>query len=95
VLSINSASITVLEGLRWRPFSGVGQAVFFPSGLKARGEEIRRNEEEEEEEEEAEHDIVSTISFIQGNLQHSTDASDILTKVVSGKVMDMALIQEP
>jgi len=28
VLSIDSASVTVPEGLQWRPFSGVGQAVF-------------------------------------------------------------------
>ena len=28
VLSIDTASVTVLEGLRWGPFSGVGQTVF-------------------------------------------------------------------
>jgi hypothetical protein len=28
VLSIDSASVTVLEGLLWRPFSRVGQAAF-------------------------------------------------------------------
>jgi hypothetical protein len=28
LLRIDSESVTVLEGLRWRPFSGVGQAVF-------------------------------------------------------------------
>jgi hypothetical protein len=28
VLSIDTASVTVLEGLHWRPFSGVGQAMF-------------------------------------------------------------------
>jgi hypothetical protein len=27
VLSIDEASVTVLEGLRWRPFTGVGQAI--------------------------------------------------------------------
>jgi hypothetical protein len=27
VLNINTTSVTVLEGLRWRPFSGVGQAI--------------------------------------------------------------------
>jgi hypothetical protein len=37
VLSIDSASITVLEGLRWRPFSGVGQAVFSLLGSKSEG----------------------------------------------------------
>ena len=34
VLSINAASVTVLEGLRWRPFSGVGQATFSLLGTK-------------------------------------------------------------
>jgi hypothetical protein len=37
VLSIDTASITVLEGLRWRPFSGVGQAVFSLLGVKPGG----------------------------------------------------------
>jgi hypothetical protein len=37
VLSIDTASVTVLEGLRWRPFSGVGQAVFSHLGIKAGG----------------------------------------------------------
>ena len=37
VLSIDTASITVLEGLRWRPFSGVGQAVFSLLGPKPEG----------------------------------------------------------
>jgi hypothetical protein len=38
VLSIDTESITVLEGLRWRPFSGLGQAVFSLLGVKpARG----------------------------------------------------------
>ena len=37
VLSVDSASITVLEGLRWRPFSGVGQAVFSLFGPKPEG----------------------------------------------------------
>jgi hypothetical protein len=39
--------------------------------------------------------MVSTISFIQTNLQYSTAASGILTKVVGDKGIDMALIQEP
>ena len=39
-LSIDTASITVLEGLRWRPFSGVGRAVFSLLGAKPEGEEI-------------------------------------------------------
>ena len=37
VLSVDSASVTVLEGLRWRPFSGVGQAVFSLLGPKPEG----------------------------------------------------------
>jgi hypothetical protein len=37
VLSIDAASATVLEGLRWRPFSGVGQAVFSLLGAKPEG----------------------------------------------------------
>ena len=87
VLSIDSASVTVLERLRWTPFSSVGQAVF-PLWALAGGEEIRRYKEEEE----ARRDMVSTISFIQANLQHSTAASGILTRVVGGKGIDMALI---
>ena len=51
-------------------------------------------EVEEEEEEEAERVMVSTISFIQANLQHSIAASRILTRTVSFKGIDMALIQE-
>jgi hypothetical protein len=34
VLNIDTTSVTVLEGLRWRPFSGVGQAVFSLLGVK-------------------------------------------------------------
>jgi hypothetical protein len=49
---------------------------------------------EEGEEEEA-NLMVSTISFIQANLQHSIAASRVLTRTVSGKGTDMALIQEP
>jgi hypothetical protein len=39
--------------------------------------------------------MVSTISFIHANLQHSIAASRILTGTVGGKGIDMALIQEP
>jgi hypothetical protein len=39
--------------------------------------------------------MVSTISFIQANLQHSIAASRIFTRTVSVKGIDMALIQEP
>jgi hypothetical protein len=38
---------------------------------------------------------MSTISFIQANLQHSIAASSILTRTVGVKGIDMALIQEP
>jgi hypothetical protein len=37
VLSIDTASLTVLEGLCWRPFSGVGQAVISLLGAKLEG----------------------------------------------------------
>ena len=37
VLSVDSVSVTVLEGLRWRPSSGVGQAVFSLLGPKPEG----------------------------------------------------------
>ena len=39
VLSIDTASATVLEGLGWRPFSGVGQSVFSLLGVKPEGRE--------------------------------------------------------
>jgi hypothetical protein len=38
---------------------------------------------------------VSTISFIQANLQHSIAASRILARTVGVKGIDMGLIQEP
>jgi hypothetical protein len=37
VLSIDTASVTMLEGLRWRPFSSVRQAVFSLLGVKPGG----------------------------------------------------------
>ena len=39
--------------------------------------------------------MVSAISFIQANLQHSFAASSILTRTVGIKGIDLALIQEP
>jgi len=39
--------------------------------------------------------MVSTISFIQANPQHSIAASGILTRTVGVKGIDMALVQEP
>ena len=77
-----------MEALQW-----CGAGHILPSGRQVRGEEIRE-EEEEEEEEEAEWVMVSTISFIQANLQHSTAASGILTRIVGVKGTDVALVQE-
>jgi hypothetical protein len=37
VLSIDTASVAVLERLKWRPFSGVAQAVFSLLGAKPDG----------------------------------------------------------
>jgi len=37
VLSIDTASVTALERLGWRPFSGVGQATFSLLGIKPEG----------------------------------------------------------
>ena len=54
----------------------------------------RSEEEMEVEEEEAELDMVSTISFIQANLQHIIAACRVLSRTVSVKGIDMALIQE-
>ena len=51
--------------------------------------------EAQEGKEEAKQVMLSTISFIQANLQHSIAASRILTRTVGVKGIDMALIQEP
>ena len=37
VLSIDTASVTMLERLKWRPFSSVGQATFSLLGIKPEG----------------------------------------------------------
>ena len=37
VLCIDAASVKVLEGLKWRPFSGMGQATFSLLGVKPEG----------------------------------------------------------
>jgi len=37
VLSIDTASVAVLEGTKWRSFSGMGQAVFSLPGTKSEG----------------------------------------------------------
>ena len=73
-----------MKVLQW---CGLGHIL--PSGCQVGGEEIR------EEEEEAERVMVSTISFIQANLQHSIAASGILTRTVGVKGIDMTLVQEP
>ena len=39
--------------------------------------------------------MVSTISLIQANLQHSIAASRVLNRTVAVKGIDLALIQEP
>jgi hypothetical protein len=39
--------------------------------------------------------MMSIITFIHTNLQHSIAASRILAKTVRGKGIEMALIQEP
>ena len=52
-------------------------------------------EEEEDGKKEAEYIMVSTISFIQANLQHSIPASRILTRTLDVKGFHMALLQEP
>ena len=36
-LSIDTASVKVLEGLKWRTFSGMGQATFSLLGVKPEG----------------------------------------------------------
>jgi hypothetical protein len=39
--------------------------------------------------------MVSSISFVQANLQHSITASRVLSRTVAVKGINMALIQEP
>jgi len=61
---------------------------YFPSRCQPRRKKIRK------EAEEAKLDMVSNISFIQANLQHSIAASRVLTRTVNVEVTDMALIPE-
>ena len=90
VLSIcNNARKDGMETIQWHRTGRL-----LPSGCQTRSKEIGRGEEEKEEEEGAEYDMVSTISFIQANLQHSMAASRILTRTVSVKGINMALIQK-
>jgi len=39
--------------------------------------------------------MVSTMPFIQANLQHSTAVSGVFCRAVSAKGIDAALIEEP
>ena len=70
-----------------------GTGRFLPSGHEAKRKKIK-NKEEEEEEEEGTDNMVSTITFLQANLQHSIAASGILTRTVGVAGVDMALMQE-
>ena len=74
VLSIDTASVSVLEG----SFSGVERATLSLLGAKSEGKE-------EEEEKAAERDVLRTISFIRANLQHSIFASGFPTRTLSVK----------
>ena len=60
--------------------------------LNQKGRNRMRREKEEEG---AECDMISTISFIQAKMQHSTAASRILTRTVSVTGIVRALIKEP
>jgi hypothetical protein len=66
-----------MEALPWR-----GTGYLLPPRHQARREKVGRIEEEEER---RPNKMVSTISFIQANLQHSIAASRILTGTVGGK----------
>ena len=79
VLGIHAASVAVLEGLKWRPFSGVGQAVFSLPGTKPGGGRSRKKRGGGGRTGGGHISMLSTISFIQANLQHSIAASGILT----------------
>lgn len=84
VLSTNSPSVASLENVGWGPFSGMGQAVF--SFLVQNHKDRSRKA--------AERVTVSTISFIQANLQHNITAPTVLTRTVTVKGIDVTLIQE-
>jgi hypothetical protein len=47
VLCIDSFSVAALEGTRWRPFSGVGQAKFSFLGVKPEARKAGREEEDQ------------------------------------------------
>jgi hypothetical protein len=61
----------------------VGQAIFSLLCVKPEGKKQEAAQEEKEKEDKgAEYDMVSTISFIQANLQQSTAASRIFSITV-------------
>jgi hypothetical protein len=95
VLSIDMATVTVLEGLRWRSFSGVGQAIFSLLGVKPEGKKQKAKKRRRRGRGGGQTSHGEYISFIQANLQHSITASSILTRMVGIKGIDLALIQEP
>ena len=70
-----------------------GTGCFLPSGREVGRKKIKKKEESEEEEMTG--NMVSTITFLQANLQHSIAASGILTRTVGVAGVDMALIHEP
>ena len=71
------------------------QAILSLLGVKPEGKKQEEAEgKKEEEDEEAEHYMVSTISYIQANLQQSIAPSRIFTRTASAKGTDMVLIQE-
>jgi hypothetical protein len=71
-----------------------GTSHLLPPRHQARREKVKKPEEEEEMRRRP-NKMVSTISFIQANLQHKIAASRIPTGAVGSKRIDIALIQEP
>ena len=65
VFSIDTTSVAALEGLSWRPFSGVGRATYSLLGAKPEGKKKRRGGGRVGGGQTV---MVSTISFIQANL---------------------------
>jgi len=41
-INIDAASVKVLEGMKWRPFIGVGQATFSSLGVKPEGKKLQK-----------------------------------------------------
>jgi hypothetical protein len=94
VLSIYQDFVATLERLQWKPFSGVAKAVFSLLGAKPQ----KKRDTPTEAVKVVEVGVtlmVSSLTFIQANMQHSIFASRIFARTVSGKGIDVALIQEP